>query len=156
MNSIPFSRRGGLHTGFLDLEGIVRIEGTDLVVEFRTRHRLARFLTSEPKEIRVPLTELEEVSFKNLLWLGFLEIRARRLSAFNAMLGCDGGQLRLRCRRAHWRAAKELASKLTMSILAEDLKAMVDGASPPSRLLGAAPAQPAGPGRSSAGPTSVR
>jgi hypothetical protein len=150
MNSIPFSIRGGLLEGFLDLDGIVRLEGPDLVVEFRTtRRRFARSLRSEPKEIRVPLSEIEEVTFKKFLVLGFLEIRARHLNTFSAMPHCDGGQLRVLCRRAHWGAARELASRFSMSALAEDLKAMVAAKLPPSQAVPAAPAAQGGAERPS-------
>lgn len=144
MNSLPFFIRG-VYTGFVDLEGIARIEGQVLVLEFRTRHVLARLVRSQPKEVRVPLAELEEVAFRRRFLMGYLCLRARRMSSFNAVPGSDGAELRLRCRRAHWQAARELASNLDLGVVTQNLKAMVDAHTPPDALPPGPPPLPGQP-----------
>jgi hypothetical protein len=125
VSSVPFTIRG-IHAGMVDLEGIVKIEGAQLVLEFRTRHALFKFFVSSAKEVRIPLSELEEASFSRRLWLEFLNLRARNLRAFSAVPGNRGCELRLRCRSAHRAAAQDLVSRLNLSLVAKEIKAMVD------------------------------
>src|SRR5262249_31372999 len=106
MTSLPFRIRG-VYTGFVDVEGIARLENQELCLEFRMS--VPTHLKTSPREIRIPLDELEEAVFKNRLCLGFLVLRARRLVAFHDVPGNNAGELRLRCRREHWETAKELA-----------------------------------------------
>jgi len=135
MNSLPFTIRG-VYSHFVDLEGVAKIEGGELVIEYRTRvrHVLAKFIRSNPKELRLPLGDLEEAAFGRRLWLGFLHLRARSMSAFGTVPGNDGCELRLRCRRAHWPTAQDLASRINMRVVTEDLKALVDSNTPPRPL----------------------
>jgi hypothetical protein len=133
MSSLPFKIRA-VYTGLVDLEGIARLEGTELVLEFRTTHALNQFFRSACKELRVPLGELEEAAFKHFLWFGSLHLRARSLSTFQAVPGNRGCQLRLRCRPAHFATAREFASRLNLSAVTQELKAMVDTTTPPGLL----------------------
>ncbi len=132
MSSLPFTIRG-VHGGFVDLEGIASLEDTELVLEFRLRHVLAWFVKTNTKEMRIPLSELEEVTLKRRLFRGVLILRARRLSLFSTIPGDHGSELRLRCRREHYHIAQDLASRVGMRIMEKDLKAMVastDGLGP--------------------------
>jgi hypothetical protein len=85
----------------------------------------SRYVKSKPKEVRVPLTELEDAAFKSLLCVGLLKLRARRLNTFSEVPGNEGCQLRLRCRREHWPAAQELASRVNMRTVEHQLRTLV-------------------------------
>jgi len=63
MTSLPFKIRG-VFTGLVDVEGIARLENQELCLEFRMA--LFSRLKTNPKEIRIPLDELEEAVFKLL------------------------------------------------------------------------------------------
>jgi len=123
MMSLPFSIRG-VRTGFVDLEGVVRLEDRDLCLEFRTT-MFSGHLKSKPKEVRLPLDELEEAVFRHWLCIGMLKLRARRLEVFSQVPGNEGSELRLRCRREYWEVAQELASRLNMRTLQQQLQALV-------------------------------
>jgi hypothetical protein len=125
--SVPFFIRG-VFTDFVDLEGLARIEGSELMLEFRTTHALSKLLPPSTRELRIPLSELEDVTFKRRFCLGFVLLRARSLKAFSDIPGNQGCELRLRCRSAHREAAQELASRLGMSLTTQDLKRMVEAA----------------------------
>ena len=125
MTSLPFKIRG-VYTGFVDVEGIARLENQELCLEFRMS--VLKRLKTNPKEIRIPLDELEEAVFKNRLCLGFLVLRARRLDSFKGVPGNATGELRLRCRREHWETARELASRLSMRTTQHQLEALLDDA----------------------------
>jgi hypothetical protein len=124
MVSVPFKIRG-VYTGFVDLEGIARLEDKELCLEFRMSPVFSRYVKSKPKEVRIALEELEEATFKHVLCIGLLKFRARRLSAFSQVPGSEGAELRLRCRREHWPAAQELASRLSMRTVEHQLRALV-------------------------------
>jgi hypothetical protein len=122
MNSLPFKIRG-VFTGLVDVAGIARLENQELCLEFR----MAVFtrIKTNPKEIRIPLDELEEAVFKNRFCLGFLVLRARRLDSFKDVPGNATGELRLRCRREHWEMARELASRLSMKTTEHQLRVLL-------------------------------
>jgi hypothetical protein len=122
MTSLPFKIRGVL-TGLVDVEGIARLENQALCLEFRMA--VLTRLKTNPKEIRIPLDELEEAVFKNRFCLGFLVLRARRLDSFKDVPGNTTGELRLRCRREHWETARELASRLSMRTTEHQLRALL-------------------------------
>ena len=60
---------------------------------------MSRLQKTSPKQVRIPLDELEEAVFKKRLCLGFLVLRARRLESFKDVPGNATGELRLRCRQ---------------------------------------------------------
>jgi len=122
MTSLPFKIRGAF-TGIVDVEGIARLENQTLCLEFRMA--VFTHLKTNPKEIRIPLEELEEAVFKNRFCLGFLVLRARRLDSFKDVPGNATGELRLRCRREHWETARELASRLSMRTTEHQLRALL-------------------------------
>jgi len=122
MTSLPFKIRRVL-TGFVDLEGIARLESQELCLDFRMS--VFRRLKTNPKEIRIPLDDLEEAVFKNRFCLGFLVLRARRLDSFKDVPGNATGELRLRCPREHWETARELASRLSMRTTEQQLRALL-------------------------------
>src|SRR5215471_16777854 len=122
MTSLPFKIRG-VFTGLVDVEGIARLENQELCLEFRMA--VLTRLKTNPKEIRIPVEELEEAVFKNRFCLGFLVLRARRLDSFKDVPGNATGELRLRCRREHWETARELASRLSMKTTEHQLRALL-------------------------------
>jgi hypothetical protein len=124
MNSLPFTIRG-VYTQLVDLEGLARVDGTELVLEFRTS-ALRGIIKSQPKELRVSVSDLEEVTFKRVFLSGALELRARRMGTFASIPGSVGSELRLRCKRAYWGAAQELASHLGLRLVEQQLRTMID------------------------------
>ena len=122
----------------IDLEGIVRIEGRELCFEFRARHAILHYIHSKSKEVRIPMDELEEVRFRRYLWRGELVIRAQRMTTFGSMSGRAGNELRLRCRREDWELARELASRLSMFTMEQELRTLIS-ATEPSQPLTASP-----------------
>jgi hypothetical protein len=122
MTSLPFKIRG-VFTGLVDVEGIARLENQSLCLEFRMA--VLTRLKTNPKELRIPLDELEEAVFKNRFCLGFLVLRAKRLDSFKGLPGNATGELRLRCSRKHWETAREFASRLNMRTTKEELRALL-------------------------------
>jgi hypothetical protein len=122
MTSLPFKIRG-VFTRLVDVEGIARLENQALYLDFRMA--VLTRLKTNPKEIRIPLDELEEAVFKNRFCLGFLVLRARRLGSFKGVPGNATGELRLRCGREHWETARELASRISMRTTEHQLRALL-------------------------------
>ncbi len=143
MNSVPF-KINGVYTDFVDLVGIARLEGEDLCLEFRKEHALSKFLKPGAREVRIPLAEIDEAVFKGRFCLGFLRLRARRLTAFAQVPGNEGDLLKLRCRRENWEAARELASRLSMQTVKRELSDLISATdTPPQKLRAqATPAPP--------------
>jgi hypothetical protein len=125
MNSVPFSV-DGVMTDFADLEGMMRLEGAGLVLEFRIKDSVFGVLKSQLQEIQLPFGELAEVTFKRGWFWGTVILRGRRMDTLASVPGTKDGELRLRCRLKHCAAARELASNAGMRMVALDLSRMVE------------------------------
>jgi len=129
MNTLPFKIPGVL-TDFADSEGIARIEGEALVLEFQVKDNVFGVLKSAPQEVAIPFAELAEAVFRKRFFTGVLTLRARRLATLATVPGIKENELQLRCKRRDLATAAEFASRLSMKILEHDLKEMAAATSP--------------------------
>ncbi len=66
MSSLPFSI--SMYAGLAKADGLLRLEGNSLVLEFEIQDRALGLLKSELKELRIPIFEIEHLELAN----GFL------------------------------------------------------------------------------------
>ena len=135
MNSLPFKITGVL-TDFADSEGIARIEGEALVLEFQIIDNMFGLLKSAPREVTIPFADLAEVVFRRGVFSGVLTLRARRLTTLASVPGIKESELQLRCKRRDRATAAEFASRLSLRILEHDLREMAGSNRPPAALPG--------------------
>ena len=136
MSILPFTI-SGVYSSLGELEGIARLEEGGLVLEFSVKDAIVGVLKSQPKEAWIAFADLAEATFKRGLFSGKFIIRTRRMSAISDIPGSSQGELRLRCRRKDCGVAVELASQLSLRIMAEELRQMADknarSSQPPTR-----------------------
>jgi hypothetical protein len=133
MASVPFRIRG-VYRGIFRLEGIARLEPGVLVLEYQTRHVVLEFIKSPPKEARIPLSDIEQAVFRRRLLGGLLKLRAGRLDAFRQIPGARGGELKLRCRREYSEVAADLASRINLRAVTQDLQQMIAANERPAEI----------------------
>src|SRR5207247_1848093 len=100
------------------------LDESGLILELSVKDALVGVLKSKPKEVRLAFTDIAEVAFLGGFFRGVLSVQTRRMSAVADIPGSTAGRLRLRCRRKYWPIARELASQLSLRVMAEDLKHM--------------------------------
>jgi hypothetical protein len=113
---------GDAYGGFAEVKGQVRLDGEELVLEFQVKDSFVGALKSGVKELRLPLSELEELSFRKGLFRRRLTLRARGLSALADLPGADGACVVLSVVRADADAARDLASHVTLLLSEQRLR----------------------------------
>jgi hypothetical protein len=101
--TVPFRVGTSDMTTQTSTRGVVRIEGGQLVIEFRettTDMMSLKTLDGPVREVRIPLQDVESVEIgRRWLWGGTLCIRVRKLGPVAGAPGVTGNELRLRIRR---------------------------------------------------------
>lgn len=77
-----------------DTAGIVRLEGSDVIFEFRTK-TLGLFQSSV-QEVYLPLSDIAAVDMQYRLLHSFLRLQLRSLRAIEAFPGLKGATIRLK------------------------------------------------------------
>jgi hypothetical protein len=113
-----------------DVEGVARLDGGALVLEFRTVDAFVGLIKSELDEVRLGLQDLESVSHKRGWLHDTLLITTRSMSSLESIPGAKGAELKLRCKRKHRAAAESVSSTLRLQIADRHLEDLRRG--PPS------------------------
>jgi hypothetical protein len=115
MESVPFTL-SGVYADLAHVQGVARLDGDDLVLEFRMTDNFVGVFQSALKELRIPLDEIEEVHFRRRFFSGVLTIRARSMRALDAVPGVNDCELGLNCKRRHRNEAQQLATAVTLQL----------------------------------------
>ncbi len=121
ISSVPISiyiARGGAGS-LAHVEGILRMEGEDLVLEFRTVFGRVVTVKSRPKEIHIPLKYVDALEYKSSFFpfRAKLRLRVRNLEQLAAVPGSRGAEITLRCKRRYRSLAHELANLVAFRLL---------------------------------------
>lgn len=144
--------------GFGKLEGILRIDGGEIVLEFRHKDSMFGLNLSAPKRIALPLTRVDRIEFGRgfLGLMPWISIRTDDFEFTSSASSKNPGTVRLRVRFAERRdgaAFVEHVTGIAAEIRHRRWRAEVDalvGPAPPSQDViaadaNAAPAAPAPP-----------
>jgi hypothetical protein len=117
IGSVPFELYGH-YASHPSAQGILRLEGEDLVLDLRKRNPWTWKL-SPPLEIRIPLRQVDGLEYKNnwFLFHVWLRLRVRKLECLVGVPNSDGGEVILWCKRRHKSQAHELAIAVTLRLL---------------------------------------
>ncbi len=111
MPSVPFTIPC-LYAGLGDCHGLLRGEGDGLRLEFQLQDNVLGFFRGRPRQIHVPLRELEAVELQRGWFKHALVIRAKSLSAVAAVPGSRQGRVELRIAHADLPAAEQMVASL--------------------------------------------
>jgi len=109
------------------IQGVLRLEDEELVLEWRRVHPiffhpLLMGLPSKkypPQQVHIPLSQLEEVEYRNPFYLfhATLRIRVRDLQTLAPVPGSDGAEVTLYCKKRYRHIAQEIANSVTFQRL---------------------------------------
>ena len=128
MDSIPFTIE--VYDGLAETEGMARLEGDQLVLEFRTRDAILGVVSSELKEIEIALDGLASAEYKQRWWGTKLLLRGRQLKFLDPVPGSKAGEVALSIARKDREQAEQFALAVQIRITEQGIRRM-DG-----RLLG--------------------
>lgn len=110
---VPFIIDNESNVGFTETQGLLCSDGTNLVIEFRTVEwindgTICGAAKGSLRTMTVPLVELQSVTYRSRSFAlgGYVEVRARRQRALEALPDSRMGMVRLRIKRRDCPAAK--------------------------------------------------
>ncbi len=122
-DSVPFSILDP-HSGHIAAEGIVRLEGDNLILDVNAKNRWYLFgEKSSPKQYPIPLKYVDALQFKNhwFLFHVWLRLRVRSLEFLSTVPGFKGAEMILWCSRRYRTIAQDLANLVTLRLLERKL-----------------------------------
>ncbi|MBM3955993.1 MAG: hypothetical protein ACKO9B_02705 [Planctomycetota bacterium] len=130
MESLPFSLRVG--GGLVDVHGMARNEGPDLVLEFQTADGLVGILRSAVKTITIPVGALAAIEYRQSLFSTKVVGRVRHLRLVQDLPGSRQGQFELLIDRRYRTSARRFVADLEVRRAEEELRRVGRGdISPP-------------------------
>ena len=114
MGSLPFSI--SIFAGLGRADGLLRLEGSSLVLEFQVQDRALGFLKSELKELRIPVSEVEHLELKTG-WFTRprLRVQTETMRVSRQIPGSRHGTFELTIDNGHQLAARHLISSIETS-----------------------------------------
>jgi len=115
--SLPFEIKD-VDYGLRKVEGLVNLQGNELVFEFQTKDALVGLVKSEVEEQHIDIGELEGAELKG--WLRYkLILRGSSLRVFEDLPGTEQGKCKLHIKRSDRETARNLVSRINL-LLSED------------------------------------
>jgi hypothetical protein len=102
----------------LHVQGVLRLEDEELILEWR-RMMDWPFQRHEPQQVRIPLSQLDSIEYKNPFYLfhAVLRIRVRSLETLVQVPGSNGAEIALYCRKRDKHLAQDIANTVTFQKL---------------------------------------
>ncbi|HEX5727422.1 MAG TPA: hypothetical protein VFX98_18260 [Longimicrobiaceae bacterium] len=128
--AIPFrfSVMGTDWSSEVAVQGLLRLEADDLVLEFReavTRYSTMRTKQGPVRTLRLPFAEIAGVELRRGFFGGAtLVVRSRRMQPLDALPNADAGEVRLKIARRDRALAEEFAISLRHELAERDLRAL--------------------------------
>jgi hypothetical protein len=121
--SLPFDLPG-VYQGLAEGRGMLRAHRDGLILEFQVKDSIFGMLTSDVKEVTLPIEEIASLELRKGWIRTRITIRTTSLKTLSAVIGSQGAEITLRVSRKHRALAEELASMLNLRLCALDLKKM--------------------------------
>ena len=111
MGSLPFSIP--ICAGLARADGLVRLEGASLVLEFQVQDRALGIWKSDLRELRIPISEVERLNLKTG-WIGRprLCVQTETMRVSRQVPGSQHGTFELMIENDHVLAARHLISTI--------------------------------------------
>lgn len=110
----------------MKIEGILRVDGEHLVIEFQKKDAVIEAYQSEVKKERIPISQLDMLEFKKGWFSDKLILYGRSASTFNDLPGKDLTERVLKLKRKHRNLAANISSNLNLKLSEQKLSEMDD------------------------------
>ena len=95
-------------TGMSETQGLISLEGDNLILEYQTMDAFLGLLKSSIKVVEIPIQDLSNIRLEQRLWNAELVLQGKNMRVFKNAPGSSAGKLRLRINRPSARAAAGL------------------------------------------------
>ncbi|WP_246075334.1 hypothetical protein [Gracilimonas mengyeensis] len=110
----------------MKLEGILRVEGEELVFEYKKKDAVVEAYQSDLRTERVPLKELDMLEFKKGWFSGKLILHGKSARSFGDLPGEDLTERVLKVKCKHRNIAADISSNLNLQLSEQKLKELDD------------------------------
>lgn len=125
MRSLPFSIEN-LNGGFMKVEGILRVEGEQLVFEYQKKDAVVEAYQSELRTEKIPLSELDMLEFKKGWFSTKLILHGKTAASFGDLPGEELTERVLKVKRKHRNVAANISSNLNLKLSEQKLNELED------------------------------
>lgn len=108
------------------IEGILRVEGEELVMEFQKKDAVIEAYQSDLRTEKIPITELDMLEFKKGWISSKLILHGKTASSFKDIPGNELTERVLKVKRKHRDLAANISSNLNLRISEHKLSEMDD------------------------------
>jgi len=124
MASMPFTGRA--YGGFARIDGIVRLEGDILELEYLIKDCFIGLIKSGVKDLPIPLDEIESIRFKRSVFNGRLSIRLRTMRMASQIPGADQAEVKLQIVRVNFEVAQSIVSEIDAALSEHRLRQLTE------------------------------
>jgi hypothetical protein len=119
--SVPFKIKN-VFEGFAESQGILRLDGESLSIEFQTKDKIVGVIKSKIKNIKVPVSNIEEVDFKKSVFGNTMTIRLSKLSEAENIPQKDLGEIKVSIDKKYIEVALDFVLQLKLEVADHRLK----------------------------------
>ena len=111
-----------LNSGFMKLEGLLRLEKDKITIEFQKKDSIMEVIKSGVQMVEIFLCDLEVVEFRKKLFGGRLILYAKRATVFEHFPGTDLTTRVLKVQRKRRDHAASVASNINLILSEQKLR----------------------------------
>ena len=104
------------YSGLAEVQGIMRVEKSRLVLEYQVKDGLIGVFKSSPKELRIPFEELSEVKYKLNWFVSRFRLHINSMKILGEFPVGKDGIISLKIKRKQKQAAKDLESYINLRL----------------------------------------
>ena len=109
--NFPFTIKH-VFAGFAEVNGIIRLAGDTIELEFQTKDSIVKVIKTEVKNISIPITDIQEINFNKGMWENKLILRVTKLSLISELPSQEDGEIKLSIGNKYTEMAQDLVSKI--------------------------------------------
>ncbi len=104
--------------GLTETQGLINLEGDNVVVEYQTLDSMMGFLKTSVKHVEIAVENLTGARLEQKLWSSYLVLQGRNIRTFKNAPGSSSGRLRVRINRQSRKATESLVQEIRARLTA--------------------------------------
>ncbi len=111
--SLPFKITGA-YEGFAETEGLLRLDNTNITLQFQTVDAVFGMMKSAIKNISISINELETIEFRKRFWGNHIFMHISRLDLAQALPSQSSNQIKLKIARGDRTLAEDMVRAIRL------------------------------------------
>ncbi len=113
--SLPFKTEDA-YSGLASVQGMIRFEPKQLVLEYQVKDNIVGMLKSGTKELRIPFENLNELTYKVNWFISRLKLHVNSMRILGEFPVGKDGIITLRINRKQRQTAREIVSQVNLRL----------------------------------------